>query len=319
MSELPTRESIQEAHRRIAPYIHRTPILTNESIDHAAGASLFFKTENFQKVGAFKARGALNAILALKEQGKLESVGTHSSGNHAQALAKAAALVGIKAHIVMPTSAPAVKKAAVLDYGGEVIECEPTLEARESTLKNVIRETGAVEIHPYNDYLVIEGQATAAKELIEDVDEPLDMIITPVGGGGLLSGSILSSKYYSPETDVYAGEPEGADDAFKSLQAGKIIPSVKPDTIADGLLTSLGEKGWSIIKGGVRDIITVSDAEILKSMKWLWERAKIVVEPSGAVPLAAVLKRPEIFKGQNVGIIISGGNVDVGKILDAYY
>ena len=319
MNTIPTKSSIEEAHKRIAHLIHRTPIHTSESINLKLGMQIYFKTENLQKVGAFKARGALNAILSLKEKGDLAAVGTHSSGNHAQAVALAAKMTGTKAYIVMPSTAPSVKKAAVIEYGGEVIECEPTLEARESTLKDVIDRTGAIEVHPYNNYMVIEGQATAAKELMEDIDESLDYIITPVGGGGLLSGTILSCRYFSPTTHVYAGEPEGADDAFRSVEKGAIVPSINPDTIADGLLTSLGEKNFEIILGGVKEIITVSDSEILEAMTFIWERMKLVVEPSGAVPLAALSKRPELFKNKRVGLIISGGNVDVSKMIAGYY
>ena len=303
-----SRQNIEEAQRRIQPYINKTPVMSSSSLNAATGSDLYFKCENFQKVGAFKARGALNAILSLTNKDRNKGVATHSSGNHAQAVAYAAGLLGIPAYIVMPKNAPEVKKKAVKDYGGKIVECLPTLEARESTLREVINDTGAIAIHPYDDEVIITGQATAAKELFSQVAN-LDVVVTPVGGGGLLSGTILAAKYFSPATKVYAGEPEGANDAWKSLQEGKIIPSVAPNTIADGLLTSLGILNFEIIRPGVEDILTVSDKLILEAMRWLWERMKLVVEPSGAVPLAAVLKQPEIFQGKKTGIILSGGNV----------
>jgi len=262
-------------------------------------------------VGAFKFRGATNAILSLKDGEIKNGVATHSSGNHAQALALAAKNREVPAFIVMPDNAADVKKNAVLGYGAKIIECPPTLAAREQTLDSVLRETGAVMIHPYDDYNIILGQGTAAMELFEKV-ENLDLVITPVGGGGLLSGTVLAAKYFSPQTLVWAGEPAGADDAYQSLKAGKIVPSVNPNTIADGLLTSLGDKNFSIIKNGVQKIITVTEDEIINAMKLIWERLKIVVEPSGAVPFAAILKA-KITK-QKVGVILSGGNVDLGNL-----
>jgi threonine dehydratase len=307
-----TKESIIAAHERIRPYVHRTPVLTNSTIDQIAGCNLFFKCENFQKVGAFKARGAMNAILSLSQDELRKGVATHSSGNHAQALARAARVLNVPAYIVMPSSAPAIKKAGVQGYGGKIYECEPTLAARESTLAEVVAQTGATEIHPFDNYKVIEGQATAAKELFEEVNH-LDIVIAPVGGGGLLSGTALATSFFSPETTVLAGEPEGADDAARSMKSGKIEQS-QSNTIADGLLTNLSEKTLRIIRGHVKEIITVSDAEIVDAMRLVWERMKVIVEPSGAVPLAAILKRKADFAGKRIGIIFSGGNVDLKKI-----
>ena len=311
---IPTAQDITTAHERIKDYIHRTPVLTNTFINKQVGADLYFKCENFQKVGAFKARGGMNTVLSLSNDELRKGVATHSSGNHAQAIALAAKLAGAQAFIVMPSSAPRIKKAAVKDYGAEVIECEPTLIARETTLQNVVAETGATYIHPYNDYRVIAGQATAAKELIEDVDDKLDAIVTPVGGGGLLSGTALSTYYFSNGTKVFAGEPEGADDAYKSFNKGELIPQVSPKSVADGLLTSLGEKPFQIIMQYVTDILLVNEIEIINAMRMVWERMKIIIEPSCAVPLAAVLRNNEQFKNQRIGIILTGGNVDLGKL-----
>jgi len=307
-----TKESITEAHERIKPYIHKTPVLTSQAIDDITGCQLFFKCENFQKVGAFKARGAMNAILSLTKDELSRGVATHSSGNHAQALARAARELKVPAYIVMPRTAPVIKKAGVQSYGGKIFECEPTLAARESTLAEVVAETGATEIHPFDNYKVIEGQATAAKELFEEVND-IDIIITPVGGGGLLSGTALATAYFSPNTIVLAGEPEGADDAARSMKTGKIEQS-QSNTIADGLLTSLSQKTFTIIREKVKDVITVSDAEIVEAMRLIWERMKIIVEPSGAVPLAAILKRKNELAGKRIGIIFSGGNVDLAKV-----
>ncbi len=264
-------------------------------------------------MGAFKYRGATNAVLSLSGEEKENGVATHSSGNHAQALALAAKMNGLKAYIVMPSNASAIKKEAVLGYGAEVIECEPTLQGREEGLKKVVEETGAAFIHPFNDWNIIAGQATAAKELLEDV-ENLDLLLCPVGGGGLLSGTALAAHYWAPDTQVIAGEPEGADDAFHSLDQGEIVPSIMPDTICDGLLTSLGEKTFSVIKEHVKEIITVSDEETIAAMRLVWERMKIIIEPSSAVPLAAVLKKKDQFSSKQVGIILTGGNVDIKKL-----
>ncbi|MFM9907783.1 MAG: pyridoxal-phosphate dependent enzyme [Chitinophagaceae bacterium] len=307
-----TLENIKEAHDRIRPYIHRTPVLTCEAIDKISGCRIFFKCENFQKVGAFKARGAMNAALLLTEAQVRKGLATHSSGNHAQAIARAGKILNTPTFIVMPRTAPLIKKKGVAGYGGKIIECEPTLLARETTLANVIAETGATEIHPFDNYDVITGQATSAKELIEDTTD-LNFILAPVGGGGLLSGTALASKYLSPATIVIAGEPEGADDTFRSMQSGK-IESSQANTIADGLLTSLCVKTFTIIREHVKEVLIVSDREILEAMRLIWERMKIIIEPSCAVPLAALLKHKEKFAGKRIGIILSGGNVDFDKI-----
>jgi threonine dehydratase len=307
-----TAQTINQAHDRIKPYIHRTPVMTSSGLDEQAGCSLFFKCENFQKVGAFKARGAMNAILSLSPEQRAKGIATHSSGNHAQAVARAASIVGVPAYIVMPKTAPEIKKRGVRGYGGQIFECEPTVESRETLLADVIKKTGATEVHPFNNYDVIAGQATAAKELIEDVPVKLDAVLTPVGGGGLLSGTLLAVKFFSPGTEVIAGEPAGSDDAWRSLQSGK-IETAQANTIADGLLTSLGDKTFPIIRDHVKEIITVTDEEIVAAMRQIWERLKIIVEPSCAVPFAAVLKAKEKFSGKKVGIILSGGNVDLKK------
>jgi len=307
------RHTIEKTHERIKPYIHRTPVLTSQSIDDAAGCQVFFKCENFQKVGAFKARGAMNAALSLSAEQLKKGIATHSSGNHAQAIARAGKILGVKSYIVMPRTAPEIKKRGVKGYGGEIFECEPTLQAREATLSEVIKKTGATEIHPFNNYQVIAGQATAAKELFEEIKD-LDVIMAPVGGGGLLSGTALSAKYFSPKTKVIAGEPAGSDDAYRSMQSGK-IEQAQSQTIADGLLTTLGDKTFPIIKELVSEVITVTDTQIVEAMRMVWERMKIIIEPSCAVPLAALLKEKERFKGQRVGIILTGGNVDLEKVL----
>ncbi len=309
---LPDKISIQAAHDRIKPYIHHTPVLKSATLDEMAGCRIFFKCENFQNVGAFKARGAMNAALKLTSEQRVKGVATHSSGNHAQALARAAKLLGMKSYIVMPRTAPEIKKRGVKGYGGEIFECEPTLQAREATLAEVVKKTGATEIHPFNNFDVIEGQATCAKELFEEVPQ-LDVVMAPVGGGGLLSGTALAAKYFSPSTDVIAGEPAGSDDAYRSMKSGKIEPA-QSNTIADGLLTTLGDKTFPLIKEHVKEIITVTDDQIIAAMRLIWERLKIIVEPSCAVPFAAVLKEKSKFAGKRVGIILSGGNVDLEKV-----
>lgn len=309
----PNLESIYAASKRIEGYIHQTPILTSSAIDEMAGCQLFFKCENFQKVGAFKARGAANAVLKLSPEQKSNGVATHSSGNHAAALAKAASLAGTPAYIVMPSNAPEIKKTAVRGYGGQIIECEPNLQARENTLMTVVEQTKATFIHPYHHLDVIEGQATCALEILSELPD-LDAIITPVGGGGLLSGTALACHYLDPEIKVYAGEPLGADDAFRSFQSGKIQPLANPSTIADGLLTSLGEINFKIIKQHVEDIFTVTEEQIIQAMQLVFERMKIVIEASAAVPLAAVLNYQEVFKDKKVALILSGGNVDLLRL-----
>ncbi|MDW7690794.1 pyridoxal-phosphate dependent enzyme [Flammeovirgaceae bacterium SG7u.111] len=314
MQNQPTLADIRATHDRIRPYIHQTPVLTSSSINQIAGMELYFKCENLQKVGAFKIRGGINAVSLLMENEKPKAVATHSSGNHAQAVALAAQLFGTKAYIVMPTSAPEVKKKAVEGYGATVIPCEPTLQAREDTLAKVVEETGAIFIPPFNDYNIITGQATAAVELLEEISG-LEAIIAPVGGGGLMAGTALATHYLSPTTTVLAGEPLGADDAYHSLKKGEITPRAeKPNTIADGLLTTVGELNFPIIKELVSEIITVTDEEIIAAMKLIWERMKQVVEPSGAVPFAAMLKEKEKWQGKKVGVIFTGGNVDLGKL-----
>jgi threonine dehydratase len=313
MAFLPTIENVQRAHEIIKKYAHRTPVLTSSSINKIVGGNLFFKCENFQKVGAFKFRGACNAVFSLSEEEAEKGVATHSSGNHAAALALAAKMRGIAAHIVMPSNSPEIKKKAVAGYGARITFCEPTLQARESMLAQVVATTGATEIHPYNNFNVIAGQGTAAKEMIEDCRD-FDIIIAPVGGGGLLSGTALSTKYLLSNCKVIAAEPAGADDAFQSFQAKKIIPSINPKTIADGLLTSLGERNFQIIMQNVDDIVTVSEEKIVEAMRMIWERMKIIVEPSSAVPLAAILEGKIDVQNKKVGIILSGGNLDLGKL-----
>lgn len=307
--KIPNFADIEEAANRIAGKIHKTPVLTSKSLDDIAGCNLFFKCENFQKVGAFKFRGATNAVMSLDNQSANCGVATHSSGNHAQALALAAKMRGIPATIVMPENAPKVKIDAVKGYGAEVIFCKATLEARESTLQEVLDNKGSVFIHPYNNFYVIAGQGTAALELSHQT-EKLDFVLAPVGGGGLLSGTALAVKHIMPNVKVIACEPDGADDAYKSFHAGEIIPSINPNTVCDGLLTSLGEMNFEIIKSLVDDVLIATDEIIISAMKLIWQRMKIVIEPSSAVPLAVILQNKEIFKGKNVGIIISGGNID---------
>jgi len=309
----PTLDDIHAAAQRIKPYIHRTPVLTNESLNEKVAAKVFLKCENFQKVGAFKFRGACNAVFSLRDEEAARGVSTHSSGNHAQALALAARLRGIPAYIVMPNNAPAVKKAAVAGYGGIITFCEPTLAAREATLAQIVQETGSEVVHPYNDERVIAGQGTAVLELLEEIPE-LDVIIAPVGGGGLLSGTAIAAKEIKKGIRVIAGEPEMANDAYRSLQAGEIFPSVNPKTIADGLLTSLGNKTFPIIQERVEQIATVSERGIVDSMKFIWERAKIIIEPSSAVAVGVLWERKIDLTGLNVGVILSGGNVDLKKL-----
>ena len=317
-------EKVQLAAKAIAGVAHRTPVMTCAAIDERAGYRIFFKCENFQKVGAFKFRGALNAVSKLSDADAANGVLTHSSGNHAQALALAARMRGVPAYIVMPSNAPTVKREAVEGYGAEVIQCEPTLAARESTADAVKARTGATFIHPYDNDDVIAGQGTAMLELFEQVaerDASLDAVVTPVGGGGLLGGTCIAARGVDPSIRVFAGEPAGADDAARSFEAGRLIPQTGPNTIADGLLTSLGQRNWQIISQHVEQIVTVSDDEIVSAMRLLWERAKLLVEPSAAVALAAVLSDRFAFEGertgggvQSVGVILSGGNVDLERL-----
>lgn len=305
-------KDIVTAHQRIIPYIHRTPVLTSKSINEMAGCEIYFKCENFQKIGAFKIRGGMNASLSISQDKLEKGLATHSSGNHAQAIAFAARQLGTKAYIVMPSNSPLVKVAAVQGYGALITFCEPTQAARESTLQKIIQETGAEFIHPYDDHRVITGQATCAKELIEDAGN-FDIIMAPVGGGGLLSGTCLSTHYLMPGAVVIAGEPEGAADAVLSIQSGKVEKAPFIKTIADGLQTTLSVQTLGIIKSYVKEILLVSEAEIKAALRLVYERMKIVVEPSSVVPLAAVLKNREKFSGKKTGIILTGGNVDLVK------
>lgn len=304
---------IRAAAARIQPYAHRTPVLTCTSLDQMIGATVFMKCENLQKVGAFKFRGACNAVFSLSDNEAANGVATHSSGNHAQALALAARLRGIPAYIVMPSNAPGVKKAAVAGYGGKITYCEPTQAARERALEEVVRETGATFIHPYDNWQVIAGQGTAALELLEQ-EPDLEVVMAPVGGGGLLSGTALAVNALRPTCRVVAAEPDAADDAYRSLQEGRILPSIQPKTIADGLLTSLGELTFPVIRSYVSQIVTVSETAIIQAMRTVWERAKILVEPSAAVPIGALLEKKLDFRGLRIGVILSGGNVDLDRL-----
>jgi len=307
------KQELIDCHKRIEPYIHNTPVLSSTLINEIAGASLVFKCENFQKMGAFKMRGATNAIMQLSEGKRKKGVVTHSSGNFAQALSLAAKSLGIKAYIVMPSNAPQVKIDAVKGYGGEVIICEPTLQAREATAKEIEDSKGATFLHPSNDMDVILGQGTAGKELLEDYPD-LDFIFVPVGGGGLVAGTILAAKYFGHNCKVIGGEPFEVDDAYRSLLSGKIESNSSTNTIADGLKTQLGDQNFQIIQEGIEKIVRVTEQEITESMQLIWERLKIVCEASCAVALAALLKEKVLFKDKKVGIIISGGNVDLSKL-----
>lgn len=301
---------IEEAHALIAAGIHRTPVLQSHYLNELSGAQLFFKCENFQKTGSFKARGALHAVLRLAANE--HRFITHSSGNHGQALAWAAAQAGASATVVMPRNAPKVKVEAVRHYGGEVVFCEPTLAARQATMENRQEKNGAYFIPPYHNPLIIAGQATAARELLEDFS--LQHLLTPVGGGGLLAGSALSAHFFTSDTKVWAGEPQGANDAYRSFYGSNHIIEHTPNTIADGLLTTLGKLNYQLMKRYVSGVFCVSDTEIIAAMRLVWERLKIVIEPSCAVPLAVVLKNKNQFAGQRVGLILSGGNVDVAQL-----
>ncbi len=311
---IPSFTHIQEAHQRISPFIVRTPVLYSEAINKMLNTRLFFKCENFQNTGSFKLRGASNAIFSLDEDSAKKGVATHSSGNHAQAVAYAAQKRNIPAYIVMPTNAPKIKIEGVKEYGGQIFFCEPTLAAREKTAEEVIAKTGATFVHPFNDYRIIAGQASCAKELIEEV-KMLDVIVCPVGGGGLLSGTALSTYYLLPNTQVIASEPALADDAFRSFQSGKIEPVLSTATIADGLRTSLGEKTLEIMRKHVNRVILAKEESIIKAMRLIWERLKIVIEPSCAVPLAAIMDdTTDFFQGKSIGVILTGGNVDLDKL-----
>lgn len=308
--QIPTFDEVLAARARIAPHVHHTPVLTSSFLDQVSGAELYFKCENLQKVGAFKARGACNAVFGLDDAAAANGVATHSSGNHAGALSYAAARRGIGATVVMPHNAPAAKKAAVESYGGRIVECEPTQAARESTLAAIIAESGADPVHPYDDARVIAGQATCALELIEQV-ERLDAVVAPIGGGGLISGTCLSLSEISPATRVYAAEPASADDAWQSLQRGEIVERDGQQTVADGLRTNLKPRTWHFVKNYVSDILLADDTEIIDAMYLTWQRMKIIIEPSAAVPLATILKHRAVFAGKRVGVILTGGNVDL--------
>lgn len=313
MNKPPDLNTILQSAKRIEPFIHRTPVLKSDNLNKIVEAEIFFKCENFQKAGAFKSRGAINAVFSLSEEDIKKGVCTHSSGNHAAALSRAAKLRGCKANIVMPENSSKVKVAAVKNYGGIITFCKPTLNSRENTLDIVKSETGSIEIHPYNDYRIIAGQATAALEIIEDIKD-LEIILAPVGGGGLMSGTALSTKYLLPKATILAAEPKGADDACRSFLKKEFIPSENPQTMADGLLTSLGSLTFPIILKYVDDIITVSEDSIIEAMQLIWERMKIIVEPSSAVPFAAILENRSKFHNKRVGVIISGGNVDLSNL-----
>lgn len=313
MIQLPEAKDVQEAYKRIKSFVHYTPVMTCETINAITDAQLFFKCENFQRVGAFKFRGATNAVLQMNEEQRTKGVITHSSGNHAAALALAASLNEMEAFIIMPDNAPDIKKKAVAGYGAKITFCESTLQAREETLALVQQKTGATLVHPYNQFEVICGQGTASLELLEQVPN-LDIVMTPVGGGGLLSGTATYVKESHPEVKVMAGEPAMADDAYQSFKQGRLIPVSNPQTVADGLRTSLGDLTYAIITKHVDDIYTVREESIIEAMRLVWERMKIIIEPSSAVPLAAILENKMHFKGQRVGIILSGGNVDLEKL-----
>jgi len=313
ISSPPTFADVEKAAEQIAPFAEKTPVLKSSSINEMAGAELFFKCENFQKVGAFKFRGACNAVFSLTDEEASKGVATHSSGNHAAALSLAGKLRGIPVHVVMPSNAPEIKKRAVKGFGGIITYCEPILSSRESTLKTVVEKTHAYEIHPYNDERIIAGQGTAALELLNTYPD-LNVVITPIGGGGLISGTCIAAKGINPNITIIGAEPKGADDAYLSLAKGEIVPQTNPNTIADGLLSSLGKKTFPIIKKHVSKILTVSEKGIIRAMRLVWERLNIIIEPSSAVVLAAVLEHTEENRGKKVGLIFSGGNIDLDNL-----
>jgi threonine dehydratase len=310
---VPDFADVLAAEARIAPHIHRTPVMTSRMLDEVSGASLFFKCENLQKAGAFKVRGASNAVFGLNDRDAARGVCTHSSGNHALSLSYAAGRRGIPCHVVMPHSAPQAKKDAVRGYGGQITECEASTSAREAALAEVVARTGAEFVHPYNDPRVIAGQATCSKELLAQV-EGLEAIIAPIGGGGMISGCCLTVSGVAPGVQVIAAEPEQADDAARSFRAGHIIADDAPVTVADGLKVPLKELTWHFVQRGVADVLTVPEAAIVEAMKLIWKRMKLVVEPSSAVPLAAILGHPERFRGRRIGVIVTGGNVDLDAL-----
>lgn len=310
---IPDLKEVQAAVKRIAPYVHKTPVLTSSTINEMLKATVYFKCENFQRGGAFKIRGAVNAILQLTEDERARGVITHSSGNFAAALALAASALNTKAYIIMPSNAPVVKRDAVAGYGAQIIECEPSLKAREATLVTQQKKRGATFIHPSNDMNVILGHASAVMELAKQADQ-LDVVIAPVGGGGLLAGTALAVNHLHYYIETIGAEPFGADDAYLSLKTGKIQPSINPKTIADGLLTQLGDQNFPIIRKLVSKIIRVEEKEIIEAMKFIWERMKIVIEPSSAVAVAAMFRNSAEFKNRKVGVILSGGNVDLSNL-----
>ncbi len=310
---IPTIDDVLAAHSRIQPYIHKTPVLTSKYMDQLTGAELFFKCENFQKAGVFKARGASNAVFGLADDKVEKGVATHSSGNHALSLSYAAGRRGISCTVVMPRTAPDAKKAAVRGYGGKVVECEPSTSSREAVFAEVVAESGADFVHPYNDHRVIEGQGTCSLELHEEVG-PLDAVIAPIGGGGMVSGTCLTMSNISPSTKIYAAEPKNADDAYRSFKAGYIIADDAPQTIADGLKVPLKDLTWHFVSNHVEDILLATEQEIIDAMYLIWQRMKIVMEPSSAVPLATIIKNKELFAGKRVGVIVTGGNVDLKKL-----
>ena len=307
------KSDLIDCHNRIKPFIHNTPVLTSNYINEFTEAEVYFKCENFQKMGAFKMRGAANAILRLSDEQKSNGVVTHSSGNHAQAISLAAKKIGIKAYIVMPSNAPEIKKEAVKGYGGELIECEPSLKAREATAEDIVDSKSATFIHPSNNMDVILGQGTAAKELIEQYGS-FDHILVPIGGGGLIAGSALTAKYFGDNCTVIGTEPFEVDDAYRSLISGKIETNISTNTIADGLRTQLGDKNFPIILNEVKKIIRITEDEIIDSMKLIWQRLKIICEPSCSLPLAGILKNKNDFKGKKIGVVITGGNIDLSNL-----
>ncbi len=311
--QIPTYDDVIAAHERIKPYIHRTPVLTSSFLNQLTGAELFFKCENFQKAGAFKVRGACNAVFGLSDAMAKKGVATHSSGNHALSLSYAAGRRGIPCHVVMPRTAPEAKKAAVRGYGGQITECEPSTSSREAVFAEVEAKTGAEFVHPYNDPRVIAGQGTCSRELTEQV-EGLDAVIAPIGGGGMVSGTCLTLSSIAPKLKIYAAEPEQADDAYRSFKAGHIIADDAPETVADGLKVPLKELTWHFVSNHVTDILTASEQDIVEAMRLTWARMKIVMEASSAVPLATILKHKKVFAGKRVGVIITGGNVDLDKL-----
>ena len=308
-----TLKDIESAHERIRPFIHRTPVLTNSSIDNLIGAKLFFKCENFQKAGSFKIRGASNAVELLSDEEFKRGVATTSSGNHGAALSMAVTRRGGKTKVVMPHNTPKIKVNNVERNGGEVVWCEPDQKYRESVLKDVVNETGATVVHPYNDERIMAGQGTCAKELLEDVPD-LDSIVSPVSGGGLLSGSLLAAKNMKSSITVYGAEPEEADDAYQSLKLGRIVPNKTINTICDGLRAQIGSKTFPVIQNLVDDIIPIAEEDIINALRMIWERLKIIVEPSCSIALALIIKNKQLFKGRNVGLIMSGGNLDLDNL-----